>query len=290
MRCKFGDSPQRPMMMRAFHALRDSISRLAISVNIVSRHFTFWACSLVNTTKGRVFLCLQDPRGDGEREPSNSGKRTTHTSALTGSATRTRSGNGRRITSCARRLGCPVNRYSPAAERGVLAMPGIEFTAVAQLLSCRTFAEREMDLHRNRARCPFHGGDHYNLQFFPDGRCYCHVCHRCADVVQLASAVWRLPQLDAARLLNDEFRLGLSAGAPPAEQRQRRQREREQREAAEQAARAEWGAAADELREAEQAAAGFTLADADNPATWAAVARMGAALDKWHAMRAGVTG
>lgn len=170
-------------------------------------------------------------------------------------------------------------------------MAGVEFAEIAARLDCATFAAREMRVVRGRAQCPFHGGEHFNLQFFKrDGRCHCHVCHRTADVVQLAAAVWHVSQLDAARMLDDDFNLGVGAGMPTDEQRQRRQREREQREAAEQAARAEWGAAADELREAEQAAAGFTLADADNPATWAAVARMGAALDKWHAMWAGVTG
>jgi len=163
-------------------------------------------------------------------------------------------------------------------------MPGLEFADVAQALTCEQFARREMSMRGNRAKCPFHGGEHYNLQFFKDGRCYCHVCHKAGDVVTLAAAVWHVSQLDAARLLNDDFNLGLCAGSPTADERQRRQREREQREAAEQAARAEWCAAADDLREAEQATAGFTLDDADKPSTWAAIARLGAAQDKWHAL------
>lgn len=170
-------------------------------------------------------------------------------------------------------------------------MPGIEFADVARALSCEEFARHEMHVKHRRAVCPFHANaEHYNLAFYPDGRCHCFACGRTADVVQLAAAVWHVSQLDAARLLNDSYNLGLTGSVPTDEQRRQRDREREARAAAEQAARDEWGAAADELREAEQAAAGFTLADADNPATWAAVARMGAALDKWHAMRAGVTG
>lgn len=167
-------------------------------------------------------------------------------------------------------------------------MPGLEFADVARALTCEEFARHEMDLRGNRAKCPFHGGEHFNLQFFKrDGRCHCHVCHRTADVVQLAAAVWNIGQLEAARQLNSEFNLGLMDGTPTDEQRQQRQRERERRAAAERAEREAGAAAAEELREAERAAAGFTVADADNPATWAAVARMGAALDRWNAMQAG---
>lgn len=163
-------------------------------------------------------------------------------------------------------------------------MPGIEFSDVAAALSCETFARRELRMRGNRARCPFHGGEHFNLAFFPDGRCHCFKCNKTADVVQLAAVVWNTNQLDAARLLNDEYNLGLTGSTPTDEQRRQRQREREQREANEQREREEWAKAADDLREAEQAAAGFTIADANNPATWAAVARMGAAQDRWSAM------
>lgn len=170
--------------------------------------------------------------------------------------------------------------------RRVDAMAGIEFAELARALGCEEFARREMRMRGKRAQCPFHGGEHFNLQFFDDGRCHCHVCHRTADVVQLAAAVWRTNQLDAARMLNDEFSLGLTDSTPTDEQRQRRQREREARAAAEQAERDEWGAAADSLREAERATAAFTAADADKPSTWAAVAQLGKAQDKWHALQA----
>ena len=163
-------------------------------------------------------------------------------------------------------------------------MPGLDFADVAAALSCETFARRELRMRGNRAQCPFHGGEHFNLQFFKDGRCYCHVCHKSADVVQLAACVWHTNQLDAARMLNDDFSLGLTGSTPTDEQRRQRDREREARAAAEQAARAEWCAAADDLREAEQATAGLTIEDADKPATWAAIARLGKAQDRWNAM------
>lgn len=89
-------------------------------------------------------------------------------------------------------------------------MARIEFAAVARVLTCREFAEAEgMKMRGGRAQCPFHGGEHYNLKFFDDGRCYCHVCHETADVVKLASAVWHTSQRDAAVELNERFKLGL---------------------------------------------------------------------------------
>ena len=165
-------------------------------------------------------------------------------------------------------------------------MPGLEFADVAAALTAEQFARHEMQMRGKRAKCPFHGGEHYNLQFFSDGKCYCHVCHKSADVVQLAAAVWHTNQLDAARLLNDDFNLGLTGSVPTDEQRRQRQRERDQREREAQRQREAWTAAADDLREAERVTDGLTLADADNPATWAAVARLGKAQDTWHAMQA----
>lgn len=129
----------------------------------------------------------------------------------------------------------------------------IEFANVARLLSCREFVEGEgMKMRGGRAACPFHGGEHYNLQFFDDGRCYCHVCHKAADVVQLAAAVWRCSQVEAADDLNKRYNLRLDKAPTAAEadawQRKRRQRDDKQQaaeaavEAAEGEARAAWAA------------------------------------------------
>lgn len=128
----------------------------------------------------------------------------------------------------------------------------IEFADVARLLTCREFAEAEMDLRGGRSKCPFHGGEHYNLQFFDDGRCYCHVCHKAADVVQLAAAVWSCSQVEAADELNKRYNLRLDKAPTAAEtdawQRKRRQRDNKQQaaeaavEAAEAEARAAWAA------------------------------------------------
>lgn len=113
----------------------------------------------------------------------------------------------------------------------------IEFADVARLVSCREFADAEgMKMRGGRAVCPFHGGEHYNLQFFDDGKCYCHVCHKAADVVQLAAAVWGCSQVEAAGELNRRFNLHMDTKTPTAAeadawQRKRNQREGRQREA-----------------------------------------------------------
>lgn len=116
-------------------------------------------------------------------------------------------------------------------------MAGIEFREIANRLTCEEFARRELPMKGNRAKCPFHGGEHYNLKFFRDGRCYCHTCHQAGDVVQLAAATWHVSQMDAARTLNRDFSLGVSDGGPdPALMKQRqqeqaaREKERQKRE------------------------------------------------------------
>ena len=196
--------------------------------------------------------------------------------------------SGETITSCA------APRGYRQSVKAVATMPGIEFSEIARLLSCEEFARHEMQLRGKRAQCPFHGGKNFNLAFYPkgtkDGKCFCFKCGRAADVVQLAAAVWHTDLVTAANMLNDEYHLGLTSSTPTDEQRQCRQREREQRESDAQRQREQWARAADDLREAEQAAGQFTIADADNPSTWAAIARLSAAQDKWAAMRAGVSG
>lgn len=157
---------------------------------------------------------------------------------------------------------------------------GIEFSDVARLLTCEQFARRELRMRGNRAQCPFHGGERYNLAFYRDGKCYCHVCHKVADVVGLAAATWHTNQMDAARLLNDEYRLGLSGSVPTDEQRRRRDREREAHERAALDEREQFKQAFDELFEARANIEKFTIADAEKPEFQAALIRLGKAQDK----------
>lgn len=170
-------------------------------------------------------------------------------------------------------------------------MPGIEFKQVADRLTAEQFARNHLRLRGNRAQCPFHGGEHYNLQFFRDGKCHCHVCHRGGDVVALAAATWGTTQAEAAALLNDEYHLGLNGGGrPSAAVLEARQRERQERDHQRDEQRERWGAACDREREARQLLERFTAADADKPEFNQALARMVAAQTELDMMWAGVTG
>lgn len=170
-------------------------------------------------------------------------------------------------------------------------MPGgIEFSDVARLLTCEQFARRELAMRGNRAKCPFHHGANFNLAFFPDGRCHCFKCNRTADSVQLASATWNMNQLDAARLLNDEFSLGLAAEMPSDEQREQRRREADRRDRERDEARKAWATACDEEREAAVQLERFTVDDADKPEFAAALKRLCDAQTKCDLMWAEQTG
>lgn len=157
-------------------------------------------------------------------------------------------------------------------------MAAIDFRELAARLSCREFAEAEMKLRRGRAQCPFHGGEHFNLAFQRDGHCHCFVCGRTADVVQLASAWWRMNQRDAAVELNERFRLGLQAERVDGAELDRRRRERQGAQellrAAKRADDKAWGKACDAERAARAAIEGFTEADADTPAFDLALRRL----------------
>lgn len=115
-------------------------------------------------------------------------------------------------------------------------MPGIDFRAVAGAISCSDFAQRWLQVKHSRARCPWHDGQGFNLALYPDGGCYCFVCHKGGDAVELASQVWHVSRLDAAKRLNEDFGLGLCEGGRPTGERVLRLAERDQRrEDAEQA-------------------------------------------------------
>ena len=167
-------------------------------------------------------------------------------------------------------------------------MAAIEFSDVAAALSCEQFARQELEMRGRRAKCPWcPNPEHYNLAFLPDGKAYCHKCHKGGDVVTLAAAVWHMSQREAAAELNTRFKLGLGAETVTAADLERRraarQADRERREAERAAVNAELGAAAEDLREAEAVAG--TLTD-DTPETWAKVARLARAQDRWNALQA----
>lgn len=164
-------------------------------------------------------------------------------------------------------------------------MPGLEFREIARLLSCEEFARREMEMRGNRARCPFHNGENFNLAFYNDNRCHCFKCNRTADVVQLAAQQWNTSQREAARLLNDEFSLGLRAETPTAEQREQVQRQREERATALQQERNAWAAACDEQHDALAALDG-AVHDADSADFWKKLRRVAAARERLNVLEA----
>lgn len=158
----------------------------------------------------------------------------------------------------------------------------IEFKDVARALSCREFAEMEMEVNRaGRARCPFHGGTHGNLAFYDDGRCHCFKCGRTADVVQLAASVWHMEQREAAEELNSRFHLGLSSETvSPSERKRRDQARQEARELREMVRRSEaeaWSRACEDERRAQADIERFTVEDADKPEFNQALQRLCAA-------------
>lgn len=158
-------------------------------------------------------------------------------------------------------------------------MAGIEFKDVSRLLSCREFAEAEgLPIRGGRTRCPLHGGRNFNFALLDDGRAYCHVCHRAADVVQLAAAVWHMSQRDAAVELNERFHLGLAGESLTDAERERRRRDRERARDLQilkrRAEAAEWSAACDAERAARAALERFTEADAETPAFDLALKRL----------------
>lgn len=167
----------------------------------------------------------------------------------------------------------------------------IEFKDVARLLSCKEFAQGAgLRIQHKRAQCPFHSGVHFNLQFFDDGRCYCHVCHQTADVVQLAAAVWHMPQMDAAVELNTRFHLGLTGETvTPAERERREQARREAQEMRaliKQTEAQEWARACEAEQAARQALERFTIADADTPEFSQALRRLCAAQEHCNVLEA----
>lgn len=128
-----------------------------------------------------------------------------------------------------------------------------------------------LEFDRNkRARCPWHNDHHPDLRFYPDGMCYCFVCHQSADSVALTAQIFGLSQIDAAKQLAHDFNIADVDGRPdPAliEARKReRQQERERREAEKQQYNRRWGLLCDISREADAELRRFTFTDPE--AAW----------------------
>lgn len=124
-----------------------------------------------------------------------------------------------------------------------------------------------LEFGRNkRARCPWHNDHHPDLRFYPDGTCFCFVCHQSADAVSLTAKVLGLSMIDAAKQLAHDFGIANIDGRPdPAliEQRKRqRQQERERREQEKRSFDQRWGQLCEVAREADAELRRFTDPDA----------------------------
>ena len=145
---------------------------------------------------------------------------------------------------------------------------GIDFKAVADAMTAEQFARHELQMRGNRARCPFNPHEaRYNLSFMPNGRAFCFSCQMAYDTVQLAAKTWNVSQLDAARQLNDVYRLGVSAETMTQAERDRREQARrearELQERVKQAENAEWARACEAEQAAQAEIERFTPADVD---------------------------
>lgn len=87
---------------------------------------------------------------------------------------------------------------------------GAFFDAIRQRVTALDAAQHYgLTFGRNRrALCPWHDDSRPDLAFY-DERCYCHACHNGGDAVALTAQLFGLAPLDAARKINDDFRLGL---------------------------------------------------------------------------------
>lgn len=165
---------------------------------------------------------------------------------------------------------------------------GIDFKAIRDAVTVRRLVEREgMTVRGGRTRCPWCAthDSRFNFKLNADGSGYCFACHKAADAIDTAAQLWRVDKLEAARLLNSAFHLGLESEAVNAAELERRRRDREAALKAEAEARAADGQlfadAADELRVAEDALERFTTLTDWTPALTAAVKRLAIAQDNW---------
>ena len=72
-----------------------------------------------------------------------------------------------------------------------------------------------LEIRRGRCRCPFHGGTDYNCVLYRGDRgFYCHVCKAGGDVIQFVREYYKMSFPDAARWLNNTFRLGMDIDSP----------------------------------------------------------------------------
>lgn len=218
---------------------------------------------------------------------TNNGGRGLNICGFIGASIQTRRDGGVIVISCGVLKSCePRPRLWT-----VTTVAGIDFKAIRDAVTVRRLVEREgMTVRGGRVRCPWCAthDSRFNFKLNADGSGYCFACHKAADAIDTAAQLWHTDKLEAARLLNSAFHLGLEAEAVNAAELERRRRDREAALKAEAEARAADGQlfadAADELRVAEAALERFTTLTDWTPALTAAVKRLAAAQDNWSTL------
>ena len=85
------------------------------------------------------------------------------------------------------------------------------FDSVRTAVTARQAAERyglQFDRSGRRARCIWHSPDRHPSLSFKDGYCHCFSCGGGGSSIDLTAKLFGLSALDAARKLNEDFRLG----------------------------------------------------------------------------------
>lgn len=112
-----------------------------------------------------------------------------------------------------------------------------------------------------RGFCPWHNdGRHPALQFFPDGRCYCHSCHQYGDSTAITAQMLGLSEKAAAERIYQDFKLDMPFDRrPDPATKTKAQRQRDAKEALNR----RWGHLCDVVREADARLAKYTPETAD---------------------------
>lgn len=112
-----------------------------------------------------------------------------------------------------------------------------------------------------RGFCPWHDdGEHAALQFFGDGGCYCHSCHKSGDAVDITAKMLGLPMKEAAERLRKDFHLDTPTDDRPDPSTKFRAKQRQEAKAA---FNKRWGYLCDVVREADARLAQYTPETAD---------------------------
>ncbi len=102
------------------------------------------------------------------------------------------------------------------------------FAEVRSRVTAKEAAQRYgLEVKRDFAKCPFHGEKTASLHFF-DGRFYCFGCHASGSSIDFVARLQGVEPLEACKILNRDFSLGLQFDRPPDPRETRRRAELQQ--------------------------------------------------------------